>query len=251
MQQATGRTARKPRPFTGIGAVITIVLAAAALATLFTMWSPASFFSMQDMEEAIDAWQPVPNPTDLPSAGETKTQIALVAGHWGSDNGAICADGLTEQSVNLDIATRVQQLLVKAGYQVDLFKEFDDGLKDYSATALVSLHSGSCDYIDDAATGFKLAMAAGTTNPERAARLVDCMADRYGNETKLEFLSSQVTEDMTQYHTFNELNENTPAVILDMGFLNLDRELLTSQPDKVAQGIYNGIRCYIRNEPAQ
>lgn len=242
---------KRKRPFTGISAVLILVLAAAGLATLFTMWSPDSFFSINEMEEAFQAWQPVPNSAAVTGGADGKTHIGLVAGHWGSDNGATCGDGLTEQSVNLDIASRVQQLLNKAGYQADLFKEFDEGLNGYASPALISIHSGTCDYIDDQATGFKVTVAAGSPNPDRAARLAECLAVRYEQETKLPFLSSQVTEDMTQYHTFNEVADSTSAVVIDIGYLNLDRVLLTSDPDKVARGIYNGIRCYIRNEPLQ
>jgi N-acetylmuramoyl-L-alanine amidase len=37
-------------------------------------------------------------------------------------------------------------------------------------------------------------------------------------------------------------------VIIEIGFLNLDRQLLTQQQDVVAEGITNGILCYVRNE---
>lgn len=225
-----------------------IALASAGLATLFTMWSPASVFSFQDVEDAIQAWQPVAVPTDIGAVDQSQVRVGIVAGHWGSDNGNQCADGLTEQSVNQDIASRVQQILTQANYQVDLFKEFDDTLNDYKGTVLVSIHNGSCDYIGGNASGFKVAMVAATSNPNRAARLVDCLVDRYEKETFLPFLPSEVTEHMTQYHTFNELDPATTAAVIETGYLNLDRELLTVQPDLVAQGIANGIKCYVRNE---
>jgi N-acetylmuramoyl-L-alanine amidase len=53
---------------------------------------------------------------------------------------------------------------------------------------------------------------------------------------------------MTQYHTFNEINSNTPAAIIETGFLNLDRQFLTEQTDRVAQGIVDGITCYLNDE---
>ena len=53
---------------------------------------------------------------------------------------------------------------------------------------------------------------------------------------------------MTSYHAFSEIDENTPAVIIETGFLNLDRQLLTQNPDVAAQGIASGIICFIRNE---
>ena len=51
--------------------------------------------------------------------------IGIVAGHYSKDKnnydpGAVCEDGLTEQSVNFRIATLVMQKLTAMGYQVDM-----------------------------------------------------------------------------------------------------------------------------------
>jgi N-acetylmuramoyl-L-alanine amidase len=53
---------------------------------------------------------------------------------------------------------------------------------------------------------------------------------------------------MTSYHAFNEINEETTAVIIEVGFLNLDRQILTEGQDRIAKGITDGILCYVRNE---
>jgi N-acetylmuramoyl-L-alanine amidase len=53
---------------------------------------------------------------------------------------------------------------------------------------------------------------------------------------------------MSSYHAFDEIDGNTNAVIIEVGFLNLDRQILTKGQDKIANGISNGILCYIRNE---
>jgi N-acetylmuramoyl-L-alanine amidase len=53
---------------------------------------------------------------------------------------------------------------------------------------------------------------------------------------------------MTSYHAFSEINENTPAAIIEVGFLNLDRTILTQKPDVVARGISDGITCFLNNE---
>jgi N-acetylmuramoyl-L-alanine amidase len=37
---------------------------------------------------------------------------------------------------------------------------------------------------------------------------------------------------------------------MEVGFLNLDRQILTQQPDLLAEGISQGILCYIYNEDA-
>jgi N-acetylmuramoyl-L-alanine amidase len=55
---------------------------------------------------------------------------------------------------------------------------------------------------------------------------------------------------MTGYHAFEEISAGTTAAIMEVGFLNLDRQILTQQPDLLAEGISQGILCYIYNEDA-
>jgi N-acetylmuramoyl-L-alanine amidase len=55
---------------------------------------------------------------------------------------------------------------------------------------------------------------------------------------------------MTEYHTFYEIHNQTPAAIIETGFLYLDRDFLTQHADQAAQGIVDGVLCYVRNEPA-
>ncbi len=62
-------------------------------------------------------------------------------------------------------------------------------------------------------------------------------------------LVNDITDDMSTYHSFEEINGATPSVIIETGFMNLDREFLTKTPEKPAQGIVDGIMCYIRNQP--
>ncbi|HEX9013643.1 MAG TPA: N-acetylmuramoyl-L-alanine amidase, partial [Anaerolineaceae bacterium] len=159
-----------------------------------------------------------------------------------------CKDGLTEAEVNLKIATLVKQNLVSQGYQVDLLQEFDEHLKGYQGLVLVSIHNDSCDYINDEATGFKVAAALSSTVPEKAQKLTSCLVDRYQKATGLRFHYNSITPDMTQYHAFSEINPVTPAAVIETGFLNLDRQILTEHTDKVASGVSSGILCFVRNE---
>jgi N-acetylmuramoyl-L-alanine amidase len=64
----------------------------------------------------------------------------------------------------------------------------------------------------------------------------------------MRFHYSSITRDMTDYHAFNEINVNTTAAIIETGFLNLDRQMLTEKTDLVAQGVTQGILCFLRNE---
>ncbi len=174
-------------------------------------------------------------------------RVGLVAGHWGYDSGAVCADGLTEQAVTLDIARRVKALLEARRYRVDALQEFDARLTGYVADALVSIHADSCNYINDIATGFKVARSVASYVPGAEDRLVGCLIDSYTTATGLGFHESSITPDMTSYHTFSEVAADTPAAIIETGFLYLDRGILVGQPDRVARGIAEGIVCFVES----
>jgi len=248
------------RNFSVFAALETVIAVAVIVATLLTLWTPSNLFSNQMLNQMIAAVQSGQQPQQ-PAAGVSTTEtpgtpspnavplIGIVAGHWGNDSGAVCSDGLTEEKVNLRIATLVQQDLIAENYQVDLLKEFDPKLNGYDAMVLISIHNDSCEYINSDATGFKVAAAKSSQFPEKAARLTACMEDRYKAATKLPFHFNTITNDMTQYHAFNEIDPNTTAAIIETGFLNLDRQILTKHPDVIAKGVTNGILCFVRNEP--
>jgi N-acetylmuramoyl-L-alanine amidase len=196
--------------------------------------------------------------TPHPSEGQAlvpppQVRIGIVAGHSGNDSGAVCMDGngnvtLTEADVNLKIAALVQEQLTQKGYQVDLLREFDTRLNSYRALAIVSIHNDSCEYINDEATGFKVAAALNTNDQNRANRLTACLVDRYARVTKLAFHAGSITSDMREYHAFREIDPSTVAAIIETGFLNLDREILTKHTDRVAEGVVEGILCFANNE---
>lgn len=222
------------------------------LATLFTAWTPNSFFTnnLKEQLKLILTPQPGLNAVITP---QPQLRIGIVAGHNGNDSGAVCMDStgqvtLTEAVVNLDIASRVQKKLVELGYQVDLLNEFDTRLNGYRAVTLVSIHNDSCEYINDQATGFKVASSLDTRDVNRAQRLTGCLVDRYKKITGLTYHAGSITSDMREYHAFSEIDPNTITAIIETGFLNLDRQMLTKQTDMLADGIVQGIMCFINNE---
>jgi N-acetylmuramoyl-L-alanine amidase len=236
-----------------IGVVLAVGM---ALATVFTAFSPPSLLPgelAQQIAQVIESSQIIGQPTELPpiaTAAPARPRLGIVAGHNGPQNdpGAVCPDGLTEAAVNRDIAIRVAAALEAHEFAVDVLDEFDPRLEGYQALAVVSIHADSCTFINEFATGFKVAGALDTGAPARARRLVDCLTDRYGAHTGLPYHPS-VTPDMTSYHTFYEVAATTPIAIIETGFLNLDRRILTDEPHVVAQGIVNGIMCYLLEQP--
>ncbi len=242
---------RKPVPTLNIwNALQNVIIVAVISATLFTMWTPANLFSNQLLDRMLMGLQTNPTPqTNYPTVTPSpRPRIGIVAGHAGNDSGTTCKDGLTEVEINTKIATMVQQILLNNGFAVDLLKENDPRLFEYTGLVLVSIHNDSCEYINDQATGFKVAVS--TANPEttRANRLEACMIERYQADTKLTYRPSSITPDMLEYHVFDEIYNQTPAAIIETGFMNLDRTFLTEHTDLVAKGVSDGILCFVRNE---
>jgi len=230
------------------------------MATVFTAWTPASLRPGQLAEDLIalvqDGGRPAATPAPELGVGQG-VRVGVVAGHSGinpitgvTDPGSQCPDGLNEVDINLAIARQVVDRLEAAGFAVDLLEEFDQRLVQYRAAALVSIHADTCAWINEFATGYKVSGALDTAIPDRTQRLVDCIADRYGRASGLAFQYGSITRDMTEYHTFTEIHSQTPAVIIETGYLNLDRQFLTQNPDKAAIGIVDGLLCYLYNEPA-
>lgn len=230
------------------------VLMAILLATLVNLWSPSSTFFSGGLSNKLDLLltsQPANNSAQTP---RSQLKIGIVSGHGGNDSGTVCRDAsgndtLTEADLNVKIASMVQKALTAEGFQVDLLNEFDTRLQGYRAVALVSIHNDSCEYINDEATGFKVSAAVNTRDFNRATRLTQCLVDRYSKSTGLRFHTGSITADMRDYHAFSEIDSSTTvAAIIETGFMNLDHELLVNHTDKVADGIVQGILCFIRNE---
>lgn len=243
------RNPARPKP---LRAIQTTMLFAVLLATVFVAWTPQSFSaaSFSDRLALLLTPEPAMNP-DGPA--QPPLRIGIVAGHFGNDSGAVCTDAngkvtLTEAEVNLNIASLVQKKLVERGFQVDLLNEFDTRLNGYRAVAVLSIHNDSCEYINDEATGFKVAAALNTRDVNRANRLLACMVDRYHAATGLQFHPGSITPDMTGYHAFSEIDPNTIAGIIEAGFLNLDRDMLTQHTDQIADGVVSGLLCFVNNE---
>lgn len=231
-----------------------VIIVAFVIATLFTAWTEPGLLPgglSEKLSSALAFQKTTPQPGFPTSTPRSNPRIGIVAGHSGNDSGAVCSDALggsREVDINLSVASLVKDNLIAQGYDVDLLAEFDPRLTDYRALALVSIHADSCEYINDQATGFKVTAALSTKYPEQAARLTTCLRTRYASITGLQFHSGSVTGDMTNYHAFSEVNTDTPAAIIETGFMNLDREILTQKPDIIANGIASGILCFVRNE---
>jgi N-acetylmuramoyl-L-alanine amidase len=198
------------------------------------------------IDESREGQEAIGAATSIAAADESQPnviRVGVVAGHAGYDSGAVCPDGLTEAQVNLAVAQEVVALLQRKGYQVDLLEEYDDRLTGYRADALVSIHADSCDV--PGATGFKVARVTYSAIPEDEDQLVDCIYNEYEAATNLPRHPSSITDNMTNYHAFREIDYYTPGAIIETGFMLDDHDLLVYRPKVVARGIAAGIVCFL------
>jgi N-acetylmuramoyl-L-alanine amidase len=172
---------------------------------------------------------------------KVEKRIGIVAGHSGSDSGAVCPDGLTEAQVNRAIAEAVGKELTQRGARVDLLDEFDNRLRAYRADAFVAIHADSCQVN---LSGYKVASLEGGS--DASAQLADCLWREYETATNLPRSPNTLSDDMSRYHAFREIAIETPAAIIETGFLKADRELLTQHPERAAAGIVAGIECFLK-----
>lgn len=238
--------------------IIIVTVAAGLTTTILTWFTPQQLLREEVRDELSAAIATESFATFMPTAQPTpnwEKNIGIVSGHRGpgGDPGAVCTDASgtvippTENDINFSVATRIVDALRGLGYSVDLLDEFDPRLDNYQAAALVSIHANTCREWPggEIVSGFLIAgPAARTTMRGNDELLVGCIADHYGAMTGL-LRRSGVTRDMTHYHNFREIHPLTPAAILELGFMLADSQLLTTQPDLMAQAITNGILCFV------
>lgn len=175
-------------------------------------------------------------------------QVILIGGHKDYDSGAVCLDSagnvsLTEADINIEIAERTAHRLRRSDLDVMIFGEYESQLDGLSADLVLSLHSDSC--ID--ASGYKAARHPNSPDAAVEDIFLDCLNQHYSRITNLDYHSGTVTHDMLQYHMFNKVVPETPAVILEMGFMGGDGLLLSQEPGLVATGISESVLCFLDN----
>jgi len=179
------------------------------------------------------------------SGGSIVPTVALISGHAGSDSGAICTDEegttlLTEAETVAAITDLVATRMRRSARVIEL-EEYDPQLDGLQAAILLSLHADSCI----SASGYKAAYYERSQIPTTGDRILECIDREYAAATGLAHDPNTVTVDMTEYHAFRKIDPQTPAAILELGFLGGDQELLTERPEIVAQGVVASLRCFL------
>jgi N-acetylmuramoyl-L-alanine amidase len=177
-------------------------------------------------------------------------QVALISGHAGNDSGAICEDAagqptIQEAEINAAVAHLAAERLRNAGADVAILDEYDARLEGLKADVLLSLHADSC--IEE--SGYKSSRYVNSTIPEQSDRLVACINLHYAAATGLSENTDTITENMTEYHAFKRIDPQTPAAILELGFLGRDNDLLANQQELVAKGVADSVLCFLEGGP--
>jgi N-acetylmuramoyl-L-alanine amidase len=235
---ATGRTAAE------VGAPITATATSDLFAALPTLPPPTIVPTAP-----VTVASPAAPATSPPSPTVPATRVGIVPGHWQYDSGAVCPDGLREVDVTTDVALRVKALLEYRGFDVDLLPEHEPGVPQppilgYRGAAVVSVHADSCDV--PGLSGFKVARGLHSTTPEADDRLVACLEEAYARDTLLPRNDDTITPNMWSYYAFRELDSATPAAIIELGFLNGDRDALDRLRYEMALGVADGVSCFLR-----
>ena len=184
-----------------------------------------------------------------PATPKWNYRIGIMSGHRGRDSGAVCYDDFDrviyqEVDINFAVSQRVVSNLKAENYAVDLLDENDPRLDNYHADALVSIHANTCLDFGEVVSGYIIAKAESRPDHGLDAFLRECVALNYGALVPLQ-RSYNLTADMTNYHVWRTIHPLTPGVILEMGYMLADQEILVTQPDLLAHAITNGIRCFI------
>jgi hypothetical protein len=238
---------KKPAAYTVMSGFQTVLSIAIAMATLLTLWNPRKLLNTPNLNALLRAEAAQSVETGSPTE-DTTTHIGILAGHWQDSPGEVCSDGLIEADVNQALAAHVAQILTKKGYRVDIFPEYDLALLNYHSAVFVAIYSGSCSESPQPPSGFKVASSLIAQNPDEVNQLAVCLSEQYQKATRLSFTYEVLNPDHPSYHIFRDVHPETPAVMIEVGSLKTDREMIVSQSDTVSEGIVAGILCYLKGQ---
>ena len=185
-------------------------------------------------------------------------RIALDAGHGGSDTGAIGPSGVTEKSVTLRVAKRLEELLKKAGATVYMTRTQDTEVSQNGADASdidelqarvdVANDNGADIFLSIHMDSFTNAEVSGTTgyyyekgssdSRELAAAIKDRLVQSLGT----------VDRGTKGSNFYVCRKSDMPAALIEMAFVSNPAEetLLSSDAgvEKAAKAIFEGIKDY-------
>lgn len=201
------------------------------------------------------------------NVSDTKPLIIIDAGHGGKDGGAVAPDGTEEQYLNLSIALKMNDYLIKKGYKTLLIRDDNNSIHDVNANTIkeqkvsdirnrlrISENHKNSLYISVHQNYFTESKYSGTqvfyspNNPE--------------SEVLASFVQKSVVMNLQPDNTrqikkcdksvYLMFKTNAVAILAECGFLSNPEELekLKSEDyqNKMAQAICDGIIDYINTK---
>ena len=226
-------------------ALMSILFTALVTATILVTFSPGA--------EYIDQFIPAleTDNTTLNGQNNQRKIIGILPGHYGFDYGYQCGpeyNFVSESDVNLRIAVMVRDYLQTQGYTVDFLQEFDPMLSNYTALALVSIHSNTCDTQNTKQSGFNVSTAGQNSYPSESKRLNDCLAYHYAQNSGLDYLGESYMRGEEMLVSFDTVNNYTTISVVSTGYLGNDYRTISEKTNSLAKGIADGIICYVEDE---
>ena len=186
------------------------------------------------------------------------TKIFVDPGHGGFDPGAV-GNGVTEQAVNLNVATYLTEILRNNGYEVMQYRTTRDEnvlsnknadlrnranmANEWGADYFISIHTNSS--LNPSANGFEAYVyRLDSVSEDLAQSIVDSVVSNLGSKNN----------GVRQANFAVLRRTRMPATLLELGYLTNPTEALNLNSPawqrKMAQSIYYGINNYINNRNA-
>ena len=199
-------------------------------------------------------------PSVINDASSDVLTVVIDAGHGGQDPGAVTGS-VRESDLNLDVAQRLRDKLVKRGFNVVMTRETDDGLylegrtewektedmrsrksivNSSGASVMLSIHQNF--FSDKSASGAQVFFSG--INPENEA-LAQILQAKLTGIAKTENSRAVSRNDELFMLKGNEM----PSVLIECGFISNDEELSLlcdeGYRSGLASAIYEGVCEYL------
>lgn len=184
--------------------------------------------------------------------------IVIDAGHGGSDSGAVGPSGVSEKSVTLAVALKVERLLLEEGINVIMTRRTDIDVASASASnaaelqsrvnysppntdAFISIHCNA--FSSPSSRGMETYYYSGSPQSRRLAELLNEELLRYGG------LSNRGVKTANFYVL---KHSNCPASLIELAFItNYEEERLLaddSYQNSLAQAISNAVKRFLNEQ---
>ncbi len=190
--------------------------------------------------------------------------IIIDAGHGGVDGGAVADDGTVEKELNLDIALKLNELLISKGYKTILTRDGDYSIHDESADTvrkkkvsdlhnrleiinsnknaiLVSVHQNY--FTESKYSGTQVFYSP---NAPESSVLADCIQKKVVSQLQPDNTRQIKQSDSSIFLLFNS---QIPSVMVECGFLSNKNETNKLKDEKyrqqMAEAVCDGIIKYL------